>query len=417
MSPTLVLNHPIYGSRAEAVTRRRRGWRIGVALSWATATLFPTTALAQTSPTSSVSADLNQYLDEIKIERVTSAMRSAFADFIGQDIEILLAEKAGVTPQEFRRQLAASAEDLDPLIRARALVLRGEFTNALKLTATLKLKAAAEMDLRSVLTVEAQARAGIGDHEGALGARQQIAGFDDKTKDPAAWAVAQQMVAYAFESLGRESEAESTLHEILAVLQKVPGPEHLDTLTSRLNLGNALYLQGRRPEAYQEYAAVYDVRHRILGADHPETLESRAVVAGGLHWLGRSEEMEREYQAILAAQKRVLGGDHPEALGTRNAFASSLLESKMWSKAAAEFKNLLAALKRLKGAAPVNIRAVHHSLARALECEADENAADENPKKARQLYTEALIHLKAADLPAEFENTIKNKLAVLPAAD
>jgi DNA-directed RNA polymerase beta subunit len=82
--------------------------------------LLSTTALAQTSPTPSVPADLNQYLDESKIERVTSAMRSRFADFIGQDMEILLAAKAGVTMNAFRRQLAVSAEDTDPLVRARA---------------------------------------------------------------------------------------------------------------------------------------------------------------------------------------------------------------------------------------------------------------------------------------------------------
>jgi hypothetical protein len=178
-------------------------------------------------------------------------------------------------------------------------VLRGEFTNALKLTATLKLKAAAEIDLRSVLTVEAQARAGVGDHEGARGARQQIAGFHDKTKDPAAWAAAQQMVAYAFESLGRESETESTLHETLAVLQKVRGPEHLDTLTSRTRLGLSLRRQQKNKESESTHLTVSEICRRVLGPQHRLTLSSMSHVANAIAARGKGKEAEAAHREVL----------------------------------------------------------------------------------------------------------------------
>ena len=137
-------------------------------------------ASAQSSPPASVitvvTADLNQHLDGIRLDCAASALRSSFGDLIANDIESLLAGKAGISVEELRRSIAASAEGPDPLDRARAAVLQGNFAAALKVTAPLKRKDAPSTVLVAVLTVEAQASEGTRDFKAALAARRQIAG-------------------------------------------------------------------------------------------------------------------------------------------------------------------------------------------------------------------------------------------------
>ena len=463
-------------------------------------------ASAQSSPPASVitvvTADLNQHLDGIRLDCAASALRSSFGDLIANDIESLLAGKAGISVEELRRSIAASAEGPDPLDRARAAVLQGNFASALKVTAPLKRKDAPSTVLVAVLTVEAQASEGTGDLKAALAARRQIAGFFDKEKDPAGWVAAQHMVACAYESLERHPETESTLRDILAVEQHVLPPdhpdtlvthtrlglalrrqnknkeseslhrtvaetrsrilgprhpltlssmshfanvmlargkfkdgeaghrevlemrentlgaEHRDTLISRINLGNAFYCQGRLDEADREYSTVFHIRLRVLGADHPETLQSRrAVVANGHSRQGRQAEEEGEYRAILAAQKRVRGENHPDTIQTRDSLALSLRNAGKWEQAASEFKALLAIHTRVKGADHISTRMAHDQLALALERWGDESASKRNTREARRLYQEALVHREAAHLLPRAGDGLKNKLALLPAAE
>lgn len=59
-------------------------------------------------------------------------------------------------------------------------------------------------------------------------------------------------------------------------------------------------------------------RERILGPDHLETLTTRNNI---VYWTGiRGDVAEalRMFEELLADRERVLGPDHPETLATRN---------------------------------------------------------------------------------------------------
>ena len=61
---------------------------------------------------------------------------------------------------------------------------------------------------------------------------------------------------------------------LVADQERVLGPDHLDTLTSRNNLANAYGVAGRTEEAIVLHEQNLAARERVLGPDHPDTLKS-----------------------------------------------------------------------------------------------------------------------------------------------
>ncbi len=70
-------------------------------------------------------------------------------------------------------------------------------------------------------------------------------------------------------------QAEATL----ADRERVLGPDHPDTLTSRNNLANAYLSAGDLGRAIPMCEAALSDRERVLGPDHPDTLTSRDNLA------------------------------------------------------------------------------------------------------------------------------------------
>jgi len=66
---------------------------------------------------------------------------------------------------------------------------------------------------------------------------------------------------------------------LLPILERVLGPEHPDTLTTRNNLA---YWRGRAGDAAGAVAALTEllpIRERVLGPEHPDTLTTRNNLA------------------------------------------------------------------------------------------------------------------------------------------
>ena len=80
------------------------------------------------------------------------------------------------------------------------------------------------------------------------------------------------------------------LREVCAAEQRILGPEHPDTLTSRSALATCLEAAGKRAEAAALDRVVLAARERVLGAAHPDTLKSRGALAACLNDDGKHEE-------------------------------------------------------------------------------------------------------------------------------
>ncbi len=108
---------------------------------------------------------------------------------------------------------------------------------------------------------------------------------------------------------------------LLADQERVLGPDHPDTLSSRFNLAIVYREAGRLDEAVSLHEQTLAARERVLGPDHPNTLKSRHDLATVHQVAGRFDEAIPLHEQNLAAEKRVLGPDHPDTLRLRNDLA------------------------------------------------------------------------------------------------
>jgi tetratricopeptide (TPR) repeat protein len=130
-------------------------------------------------------------------------------------------------------------------------------------------------------------------------------------------------LAGAYESAGRLGEAIALLVRNLADRERLLGPDHPDTLTSRNNLAGAYRWAGRRRKAIALHERNLTDRERLLGPDHPDTLASRHNLALAYESAGRLGEAIALLERSLADCQRLLGPDHPDTLISRNNLAGA----------------------------------------------------------------------------------------------
>jgi len=124
-------------------------------------------------------------------------------------------------------------------------------------------------------------------------------------------------LAVAYQDAGRRGEALPLYERTLTDLERVLGPDHPTTATSRDNLAGAYQAAGRLGEALPLYERTLTDRERVLGPDHPDTLTSRDNLAVAYQDAGRTGEALTLMEATLANRERILGPDHPDTLTCR----------------------------------------------------------------------------------------------------
>ncbi|KAH7411039.1 hypothetical protein BKA64DRAFT_704147 [Cadophora sp. MPI-SDFR-AT-0126] len=109
----------------------------------------------------------------------------------------------------------------------------------------------------------------------------------------------QDQMALILHRLGHESSAEDLYRETLLALEKLLGPQHIDTIRTVSNLAYIIGSRGKFSESADLARRALHERERQLGADHPDTLESKDVLALALDGLGRIDEAEDHYRSLI----------------------------------------------------------------------------------------------------------------------
>jgi tetratricopeptide (TPR) repeat protein len=124
-----------------------------------------------------------------------------------------------------------------------------------------------------------------------------------------------------YDGLGLSSLAASVFEKACLVRESALGPDHPDTLTSRMNIGNAYRGAGRSAEAIpllEESLKQCEVK---LGSDHLVTLTTRESLGSAYRDAGRTTEAIRILEGTLEQCEAKLGPDHPLTLMCRNDLA------------------------------------------------------------------------------------------------
>jgi hypothetical protein len=136
---------------------------------------------------------------------------------------------------------------------------------------------------------------------------------------------ARNQLARAMLILGRPVEAEQILHELLSIRERVNGPEHSGTLVTRSLLAHAIVDQGRASEAEAMLRELLTVRERVDGPEAPDTLVALGSLATAVLDQGRATEADQIYRELLPLREKVSGLSHSASFSARCGAADAAL--------------------------------------------------------------------------------------------
>ena len=184
------------------------------------------------------------------------------------------------------------------------------------------------LDLGKDAEAELEYRAVLAERERVLGAEQR-----DVFQSCYNLAVCLQVQGKSLEALPFIQRAETGY-------QKVLGPDHQYTHFAQMKrdliqaaAAQNLYQQGKLAEAEQEYRAVLAARERDFGPNHLDTLQMRNNLGYVLAKEGKHEEAEQELRAVLAMRERVLTMKHPDVFRTCSDLATTLAARGKYAEA------------------------------------------------------------------------------------
>jgi serine/threonine protein kinase len=186
---------------------------------------------------------------------------------------------------------------------------------------------------------------------------------------------------------GRSDEAIELYQRTLVDQQHTLGPEHPDTLETRINIAREMAACGDHAGAEEEFRDVLAARQRTLGPDHPETLLARFSVAQQMAARGDHVAAEQEFRGILPHLRHKLGPDHPDTLAAQFSIAREMAARGDHAGAQEEFRNVLPQLEQTLGRDhPVTLIARFNI--------AQETAARGDHVAAEQEFRRILPHLR-----------------------
>lgn len=117
-------------------------------------------------------------------------------------------------------------------------------------------------------------------------------------------------VARVYVGLGKYSQAEDLLSQLLPIRSRVLGPEHPRTLNSMGQVADLCSAQNKYPQAEALLSQAVEIRSRTLGAEHPDTLGDKAGLDESFRMQGKYAQAETILSQTVEAQRRVLGPEH-----------------------------------------------------------------------------------------------------------
>jgi CHAT domain-containing protein/tetratricopeptide (TPR) repeat protein len=241
------------------------------------------------------------------------------------------------------------------------------------------------------------------DTQGKFGASASLATPEPSDNPQVLAAQADTLVAN-----GNYREAETLQHRVVAIHQKVAGPEHPLTATSISNLGNVLYLQGKFEDAEQAHRRALGIREKVLGRNHPDTATSMNNLANVLFEQGKDEQLapseqrvrarsqirvftetEDLYRRALAIQESSLGPDHPSLAATLNNLGALLDQRGKYEEAEPLQRRSLSILEKSLGALHPDTAGTLTTLAVSLDRQGKIVEAEETYRRAVELSRKA----------------------------
>ncbi|MFO0701109.1 MAG: tetratricopeptide repeat protein [Nitrospira sp.] len=156
-------------------------------------------------------------------------------------------------------------------------------------------------------------------------------------------------VSQLFYQAGKAREAIPLAQQLLAIREKVLGPEHPETATALNTLGSLYHSVGEYEEARPLMLRVLAIREKVLGMEHPDTARSLRNLAEIYRVTGAHADAEPLFQRALAINEKVLGPEHPNTVQVLNGFAGLYHAIGKYGQAKLMLQRALAIRKKTLG--------------------------------------------------------------------
>jgi CHAT domain-containing protein len=158
--------------------------------------------------------------------------------------------------------------------------------------------------------------------------------------------------AFVLHQAGKYAEAIPLVQQVLALREKVLGPDHPDVATVLNSFGILYDKQGRYAEAEPLYKRALAIREKALGPDHPDhflvamSLANLAVLYGNQRRYAEAEPLNKRALAIF---EKTLGPDYPAVAGSLNNLAADYDNQGHYAEAEPLYKRALAIWEKALG--------------------------------------------------------------------
>ena len=189
-------------------------------------------------------------------------------------------------------------------------------------------------------------------------------------------------MAVAYRQLGLPKPAVPLIEEALDARQSDLGPEHPDTVQSRVELGRLYWLAGRYEEAQSTLEEALAQRERALGREHPDVAEVLDHL-GSVYNVQASWEPAREaLTRALSIRESAFGAGSLEAAASLDDLGVLLLDQGEYGDAIVYLQRALDIRERLLGSHHPEVATTCNGLGIALDREDQPEAAQEMHQRA-----------------------------------
>lgn len=131
------------------------------------------------------------------------------------------------------------------------------------------------------------------------------------------------------------------LANIVVILEKILGSDHVHVVIARNCLAGAYRSAGYFPESIEHYKRVLTNRIRILGENHRNTLATRSNLASAHALAGHFAEAISLFEQVLTEQNRILGPEDVNTLATQHNLANVCFLSQLYTLAIPLYEQVL----------------------------------------------------------------------------
>jgi CHAT domain-containing protein/tetratricopeptide (TPR) repeat protein len=148
---------------------------------------------------------------------------------------------------------------------------------------------------------------------------------------------------------GLHAEAERLFKRSLSVYEMALGPDHTNAGNPLNNLAGLYQAQGRYAEAEPLFTRSLAIGERALGPEHPDVATSLNNLAGLYQAQGRYPQAELFYKRCLAVRQKVLGSEHQDVGASLNNLAGLYRDQGRYAEAEPLYKRSLTIWEKALG--------------------------------------------------------------------